>query len=404
MPQLITLIRHLATALLLLLSLQGIAQANTPCAQLTHIDPANLFNWTPEEQFCAFPQMEKLWPTHSVITRPGAGFSSLPQGKPLLLPYSEHFMQENHVYGLLVLHHGQVVLEHYQPGFSSDQRWVAFSMSKSVTSILAGLALQEGAIHSLNDPVSEYLPELAQSAYAQVTIQQLLTMTSGIRWDEDYQNPHSDLFKSYDLLISSESAFLAYMAALPRQYPAGSYFNYSTGEANILGAVIRRATGQPLATYLSQKIWQPMGMQEKAIWLTDLQGNEMAGNGLSATLQDYGRIGLFMLGQGIIDHHPLLPGNWVKQSSHASPPSVAQHDPYGYQWWIDAQGAYQAQGIFGQLLYIDPRRNLVIVMLSAWPQAEGSDALQQQRADFINQVLHSVDRQQQLNTQTVFNQ
>ena len=371
----------LCCVLLLGLSFSGAALAapHSPA-------PARLLYWSPAEQLYGYRNMEKIFP-HVVVPRGAANaVFPLPKGKPLpgiSAADVEAFMRRNKVSGLLVLHRGAIVLEQYRNGLSAKDRWTSFSMAKSITSLLVGCALRDGLIGSLDDPVSRYVHELAVGAYAGVSIRQLLTMTSGVGWSEKYADPGSNVAQLARLADDPKASFLGYMAKLPRKAAPGTVFNYSTGEANLIGHLVRTVTGKGLGAYFSEKIWAPMSMEQDAIWVTDRSNKELSGCCFSAGLHDYGRLGLFMLGGGKAGGKARLPEGWIARATTASAPSKAQGRPYGYQLWVRDSGSYQASGIFGQMLHVDPKRELVIVMLSSWGKAVEDKPIYSARLAFV---------------------
>jgi CubicO group peptidase (beta-lactamase class C family) len=285
------------------------------------------------------------------------------------------YLIENRVSGLLVLHKGKIVLEHYALGFGPEAKWMSMSMAKSVTSTLIGMAMHDGYIASLQDPLRRYLPELARGEYANVTIEQLLQMASGIRWNETYTDPASDRRTMLELQLASQAgSILHFMANLPRTATAGGAWNYSTGETHLAGALLAAALKGSAADYLSEKVWKPLGMQADANWWLDSpSGQVTGGSGLSATLRDYGRFGQWLVSGGTIQGRQVLPNNWLKKASQALQIN-GETIPYGYSWWTGHgmgavhQDAYLAAGIFGQFLYIHPREQVVVVHLSAAPE------------------------------------
>lgn len=293
------------------------------------------------------------------------------------------------VAGLLVLKRGQVVLEHYDHGLRPDTRWLSMSVAKSVTSTLAGCALHQGLIGSLDDPLTDYMPALRQGAYAGVTLRHLLTMTSGAGWDETYTQPGSHRRAMLALQLQGRPGdVVALMASLQRVAEPGARWNYSTGETHLLGAVvaaaIRRApNGTSLAHYLSDRIWSRCGMQSSARWWLESEGGlEVGGSGLMVTLRDYARLGLFAMRGGTDvstpDAQQLVPSGWFDLAS--TPLTLPEGGiPYGFMWWTpepdvdgtipaEHHGAFLAAGIFGQFLYVNPHEQVVIVQLGAWPK------------------------------------
>lgn len=280
----------------------------------------------------------------------------------------DEFMLHNHVGGLLVLKDGRIVLERYGLGNNEDTLWVSFSMAKSVTSMLLGAAIQDGFIASVDERVTDYLPRLKGSSYDQSTLRNVLQMASGVQWNEDYADPESDVATYPGMNVVDLYAFLG---AKPRNAEPGTLFNYNTGETDLVGAIVRAAIGNNLATYLQQKIWQPFGMESDANWATHgVGGGERGGCCINATLRDYGRLGLFAMGGGVLaDGTRVLPQGWMQESVTPSP----AFDGYGYLWWLADAGAFRASGIYGQGIYINPANDLVIVVLSAWTTATGRD-------------------------------
>ena len=288
------------------------------------------------------------------------------------------YLALNRVAGLLVLKNGQIALEDYELGAGPATRWASFSMAKSIASTLVGAALKDGLIASFDDPLTKYVPAFKGGAYDGVTIRNILQMASGVKWDETYTDPHSDARKILDLqLLLQPGTTMRYMSALNRAASPGSVWNYSTGETYVVGALLEGATHRSLAGYLSQKIWSRVGMEQDATWwIESSNGMGLAGTGFAATLRDYGRFGLFVQQDGVIHGRRIVPENWFQQ---AGSPKVIAGKPvnYGYLWWplppSDPvhRGAFQAMGIFGQHLYINPEQKLVIVVLSARPKPTG---------------------------------
>ena len=318
----------------------------------------------------------------------------LPEGEPLALDMDmDAYLASNRTAGLVVLQDGKVRLERYALGFRDDGRWTSFSVAKSLTSTLVGAAIRDGAIKSLNDPVSDYIDELTGSAYADVTVEQLLTMTSGIAWNEDYDDPDSDVaqFDKHPV-ETGKSATATYMATLPRAHPPGEVWNYSTGETNLIGILVMRATGKPLAEYLSEKIWQPYGMQQDASWLLGNDGYEISGCCIQAAVRDFARFGQFILDGGTVNGQPVLPDGWLEKATQKQVSYGAPGEGYGYQWWTWDDGSFQADGIFGQGIFIDPARRLVIASNSSWTSALGDkDGEFEARKAFYKAVQKAVD-------------
>jgi CubicO group peptidase (beta-lactamase class C family) len=251
---------------------------------------------------------------------------------------------------------------------------VSFSVAKSVTSTLLGAAIRDGAIGSLDDPVSRYIPELSESGYKGVTVRQALTMSVGLRWDENYADPKSDWAQTLSLATPGDTRpgvdIVAYMARLPRVSAPGKTFLYNSGNAQILGVIVQRAIHETLAAYLEQKIWRTVGMEADAYWVSDRFGRTFGRSLLNATLRDYARFGYFFMHGAKIDGVSILPEGWIEDATHSHIATDWGDVGYGYQWWINSDGSYRAIGIYGQMIYLDPRSDLVIVANSAWPEAD----------------------------------
>jgi CubicO group peptidase (beta-lactamase class C family) len=333
---------------------------------------AAILMWTPAEQAWGYRHMEKITAV-SQIAR-GNAVHPLPPAAQTIVP---KFSVDGHAYdtakymtafrasGVLVIKDGKIVLERYGLGRLPTDRWTSFSVAKSVTSTLIGAAIKDGKIKSLDDAVTLYIPELRGSAYESVTVRHLITMTSGVKWNEDYADPNSDVAKvGLSVLEPGVNPVVSYMRRLPREAPPGSKFVYKTGETDLAGILLSNAVGKPIADYLSEKIWRPYGMEQDAIWVKDVAGHERGGCCISMTLRDYGRFGQFMLDGGIANGVAVLPNGWIEDatSPHVKTP------PYGYFWWL-IPGGFEAEGIFGQTVSIFPKDHLVVVINSAWPEA-----------------------------------
>ncbi len=351
--------------------------------------PSGVLFWSPADRERAFRAMDEVMP-HAPVSRGDGPVRVLPQGEPLDVDPTP-YMTDQHVAGVLVIQNGRIRLEQYGLGIGPDTPWVSFSMTKSLTSTLVGTALKSGAIGSLEDPVTRYLPGLVGGGYDGVSVRQLLTMTSGIAWNEDYADPNSDVARFYqEPAVEGQDPVVTYMARLPRAHTPGEHWNYSTGETNLVGALIAAAEGRPLAQLLSERIWSRAGMEADAVWALDQGGREMGGCCVSATLRDWGRIGLMAQDGGMLGDERIVPNDWFAEASVKHFDTDTPDRGYGYQWWTEDGGIFYASGIFGQTIRIDPERKLVIVILSAWPNATGAAHSAARRA-FINQVLAAVD-------------
>ena len=364
----------------------GVAITADNAAKLRQVGAEILF-WNQEQRDANFPHMERLFPGHVVTA--GGRVRALPAGAPLAVPSADvdAFMAAQNVAGLIVLHDGKVRLERYARGLTREGRWTSFSVAKSFTSTLVGAAIKDRRIRSVDDPVTRYIPELVGSAYDGVSVAQLLTMTSGVKWDENYFNPNSDVARMYSQPVpAGQDPTVAYMRTLPRESPPGAKWLYKTGETNLIGVLVTKATGKPLASYLSEKVWRPAGMERDAFWMVDPSGQEVGGCCLSVSLRDYARIGQLALDGGA----GIVPAGWFAQATSAKADLGRPGFGYGYQWWTYPQGRYGAQGIFGQSVLIDPAKRVVIAMVSAWPRAV-DPKLTADRAAFQAKLMSAVN-------------
>lgn len=332
---------------------------------------ADVLSWEPDQRYAAFRAMDRLpLLAKAAVVTPSPTPMPLPVGEPLVIPGLDQYLQTQGTAGLVIIQDGKVRLERYGQEFDSRGRWTSFSVAKSFTSTLVGAALQDGSIRSLEDKVSEYIPDLRGSAYDDVTIRQLLTMSSGVRWNEDYEDPQADVAKFNNAKPDSGvDATVSYMRKLPRAHPPGEVWHYNTGETNLIGVLVSSATGKPLAQYLQEKIWHPAGMEAQATWLQGKTGHEIAGCCLQAATRDFARFGLFVLANGRANGVQVVPADWFDQATRKQKEIGEPGRGYGFQWWTYDDGAVAAQGIFGQGIFIDPSRRLVIASNSNWSRA-----------------------------------
>ena len=354
------------------------AMAQTPLKP----DTPSILVWKGDQQATGFRTIENIYKTHTI--KRGPHVHPLPKAARQIAPTFQYdgrtwtiddYMTAYRVSGLLVLKDGKIVLERYGLGRRPSDRWTSFSVAKSVTSTLVGAAIQDGKIKSLNSAVTDYIPELKGSAYDGVTVREMLMMSSGVKWSEDYVDPESDVAQAgTKVLEPGVDPMVSYLRKLPRANAPGAKFHYNTGETDLVGILVSNAVGMPLADYASQKIWQPYGMGQDAVWMTDLADHERGGCCISMTLRDYARVGQFFLDGGKAGGKRIVPASWTAEATrreidNGEGPGAG----YGYFWWIRSPERYEAVGIFGQSITTFPKERLIIVQNAAWPQAIGKE-------------------------------
>lgn len=385
----------LVTAALAVLTATAATQRQAPPREPASKAAAILF-WPVEQREKYIAALDTFFLTRTVRT--GSRVHALELGRPLPAYAPEgsradalrQLMDEHRVRSVLVLHNGRIRLEQYVSPAAASTRWNSFSIAKSITSTLVGAALKDGSIHSLDDPITRYIDGLRGSAYNGVTVRQLLSMTSGIRWNEDYTDPDSDVARMYARTPADGLGMtVSYVRSLPREAPAGTRWVYKTSETNLVGVLVSNATGRPLADYLSEKIWRAYGMERDAEWMVDDAGEEQGGCCLAMTMRDLGRFGQFILDGARINGQPIVSDTWLDEATRNQVPAGANGN-YGYQWWPRDDGTVEGRGIYGQLLHIDRARRLVIVLNSATKEPTNR-ASSEARQKFIAAVKAEVD-------------
>lgn len=340
------------------------------------LDPSNI-TYT-------FLNMDEYFPHKEV--KASATPHIFPEGKLIGLPESfsipsqtfntDEYLENTGTQGLMVVQNDTLVFENYHNGQEEDTRHISWSVAKSFISALFGIAMEEGKIKSIEQKVEEYLPELKGSGYEGVRIKDVLQMSTGVKFNEDYADENSDInrwFRAFALGDSQDE----FAATLVNEIPPGTRNHYVSINTHVLGMIIVKATGKSLTEYLEEKIWKKIGMEHDAFWVSDNQDMEMALGGLNATLRDYAKLGQLFLHEGNWKGEQIVPKAWVKASltpdaPHLMPDNSEGAEPnfgYGYQWWIPNgnEGEFMAIGVFHQLIYINPTTKTVIVKTSANP-------------------------------------
>lgn len=360
----------------------------------------NILDTTPENQAPTFRNQNQVWPVR--VIRRGEAVRPLPPHARSLADLTFEmgavrltvgdYMARRRTAGLLILKRGEIALESYGMGNGPESRWASMSTAKSITATLVGAALHDGAIGSLDDPCEQYLPRVRGSAYEGVTVRNLLRMCSGVAWREDYDpGARSEHFRLGKAMASRRpGAVLDLLCELPRAQPQGVVFNYSSGESCLIAALVVAATGRPLADYCTEAIWGPAGMEADGYWQLESEGGlELGGFGVSARLRDFGRFGQLVLEDGeAFSGRRVLPPGWrdLAGQPDSAPTAFGRPIPgspvgYGYHWWAPPplpgainNGAFSANGSFGQFIVVNPAEQVIIAIQSAWRQVRDSDA------------------------------
>jgi CubicO group peptidase (beta-lactamase class C family) len=327
--------------------------------------------WDDATRADRFRRMEDFFPGYEAAPAPNP--RALPRGAPFdakTVAELDEFLTGQHAAGIMVLQHGKVRYEKYGLGFGPEGRWTSFSVAKSFTSTLLGAAIADGAIDGLDTPVTRYIPRLAGTAYEGVSVGQLATMTSGVKWNEDYTDPSSDVARMLSVApVAGESQAVTYARTLRREAPAGEKWVYKTLETNLLGDLVEKAVGQPLAVYAKDKIVDPAGFAGGLFWMTDLTGGNIGGCCLSLRLADYARFGQFVMEGG----QEVVPPGWFEKAGGRQVDFKNGGFGYGYQWWTYPGDRFGAQGIFGQSVTLVPGKRMVVAIVSNWPAATGKE-------------------------------
>ena len=333
------------------------------------------------EQYQNFHRTREFFPTSEML--PADAPYVFPSGRGLELPASfpyrgksisvDDFLSETDTAALLVLHEGEIQFEEYWLTGGPETPWLSMSVAKSFISALVGIALQEGKIQSIEDAITRYVPELKGSAYDGVRIKDVLQMSSGARWNEDYSDPNSDINRFAKIFAWGGSTDEFTKSLEPENEP-GTVAQYNSADTQALGMLLARATGQSIAAYMSEKIWLPMGAESSGYWLLDNQNMEMAFAGLNATARDYAKLGeIYRLG-GQFNGAQIVPADWVRASVTPDAPHLQPAEGntmfglgYGHQWWVPAgtDGEFSAIGVYNQFIFVNPLRKTVSVKLSA---------------------------------------
>jgi CubicO group peptidase (beta-lactamase class C family) len=291
------------------------------------------------------------------------------------------YLERHRVTGLLVLKDGQVVAEHYRYGRKEDARFLSFSMAKSVTSLLVGIALQKGLIASLDDPAEKYVPALANSGYGATRIGYLLRMASGLTFAERYDGQDDSARMGAAFFSRAPEGTVPVLRSIADRHSApGTVFRYASAETEVLGRVLAGATGRSVAELTAEWLWQPLGAEREAFWAVGGDGQEGSAGYFNAALRDWGRIGLLLAQDGRVGERQVVPREYLLDATDAArqpapfrPGTATPYLGYGYQFWLHPlrERTFSMQGVYGQGLFVQPASGIVLVVTSAWLQPSG---------------------------------
>ncbi len=330
-----------------------------------------------------FRNMDTMFGSYRTVHR-GETVLELKEGKRALpetyvyggeVKKTAEFIDETWTTGLIVLKGDTVAFEEYYRGNDRDSKAISWSVAKSFVSALIGIAVEEGYIKDIEDPVTAYVPQLTGTGYDNVAIKDVLEMSSGVRFDETYADFFSDINRM-GRVIALNKSLDSFVASLENEREPGTFNHYVSMDTQALGMVLREATGRDISSYLEEKIWKKTGMESDAYWITDGDGMELAFGGLNVVLRDYARFGLLYLNGGKMMGQQIVPADWVRASVNPSEPHLlpGKRDSsdwvlgYGYQWWIpeNPEGDFLAIGIYNQFIYVSPKYDVVIAKTSAY--------------------------------------
>lgn len=303
------------------------------------------------------------------VSRGDGPAGRLAQGAPVRLPAgADDWLRERAVTSLLVMKDGEIRFEDYYLDTGPDDRRISWSVAKSYLSALLGVLIDEGAIGSIDEPVTKYAPMLKGTAYDGATIRNVLNMASGIVFDEDYLDNNSDI-KRMGRVIALGGTLDEFTASFTETFaPPGQTWQYVSIDTHVIGMVIRGATGRSIPDLMSEKIVAPLGLDRDGYYVTDGAGVAFVLGGLNFTTRDFARFGQMVLQDGSYGGRRIVPADWLKASTTPSAPTAPGKTSYGFQWWIpaDAQpGEFFARGVYGQYLYFDKPRGVLIVATGA---------------------------------------
>ncbi len=298
----------------------------------------------------------------------------------------EDFLEETVTTGFLVVKDDRIVTERYFLGATEETTFTSMSVVKSFVSALVGIAIDDGLIESVDRPITDYVPKLKGSGYDGVPIKHVLQMSSGVKFDEEYDNQFSDINMMFLEVFGLGRSLDDYMASLEPQSPSGVTSYYRSCDTQALAMLISSVTGKTVSEYLEEKIWSRIGMEYDAFWSTDDFGTEIAFAFLNAALRDYAKFGTLYLHSGNWNGEQIVSESWTRESVVPDNPNLQPGEKpegfetfgtfgYQYQWWIpdNPDEEFMALGVWGQFIYVNRKENLVVVKTSVDPEFETND-------------------------------
>ncbi len=385
-------------------------------------DPHNMLTWTSQDRVIGFRNTFKSY--DGTVFKPNKNnIYALDRYKKQIknrdITYQvdgkdyhlNDYLKSQDVAGLIILKNGKIALEYYGKGNNPTTLWTSRSVAKPIVTTLIGVAVQQGKIKSLDDPIIHYLPDLKGTAWSDVTLKQLLQHTSGVQWNENYQDPKSDFAQMTYCEASPNPTDCVYQLVkqLKPKHTPGEVWAYNTSGSWLAGLILEKATGKSIAQNM-QDVWQKFGMEREGIWQSyERNKADMGGHGVNATLRDYARFGQFVLNEGRLKTgEKLLPEHWTQDATTwvQKKGSVSEKYPegiFGYQWWNskakygaplktkNSDATFWGFGIFGQMMAINPKDQIVMMQWTTWQTATPSEKIDNEKSLFFNAVTQYLD-------------
>ena len=386
-------------------------------------DPHNMLTWTADDRVVGFRNTFRLY--EGTVFKPNKKhIYTLEKADKTIQNEDIHYtvngkkynlddyIKSQNVSGLIILKNGKVALEYYGKGNTPTTLWTSRSVAKPITSTLIGVAIKQGKIQSIDDPIVKYLPDLKNTAWDKVTLKNLLQHTSGVDWNENYQDPKSHFAEmTYcEATKNPQDCVYKLVKGLKTKNMPGEVWEYNTAGSWLAGLVLEKATGKSIAKNLQDNVWQKFGMEREGIWHSyKTNKSDMGGHGFNATLRDYARFGQFVMQEGALaSGEKLLPDQWTKDATSwtQAKGSVSTKYPegiFGYQWWNskarvgeplstkNADSTFWGFGIFGQMMAINPKDKIVMMQWTTWSTATPSPEIDNEKSLFLNAVTNYLE-------------